>query len=247
MRLLRGHSDRVTHMKYRPCGSIETSSLDGTMRIWTRAPTPSSSPSLCNLANGASSSTGVVTPLSPACAFPSVPCPPSPPPPPPLSSLFSPPRETENPYACSAVMKLFGSATDDNVGIASFSGACCELDRSNKHVESPVARSISPLRSQFSECSSGTLETSSGPNSTAGVSAVEGKDNNAPGTGTGAGVDAGAGVNLKGKSWLVAVSLGGFMKAFITPSFSYAPTSSPDPPSNLTSPDATKEVKRIHM
>jgi hypothetical protein len=186
--VLRGHSDRVTEIKYRSCGTIETASLDGTMRVWTQIRSPSLSPRL-----GVTKSRH--RPLSPRD----------------IKGTFSS-------FTCSAVLKLFGTDTDDSQGVAFFSVTTC-IASSRSIMDSRTPNSgLSPPRILFSDSHSEFEEGDRGSETPS--SALEGKDD----------TDGAEEITRRsavpavwpstvpwGKSWLVAVSLGGNIKAFITP------------------------------
>lgn len=193
--VLRGHTDRVTEIKYRTCGSIETSSLDGTMRVWaqTKTRSRSQSPSLSPRRGGANGALGL-----------------------------RPRRDTKAPYSsftCTAVLKLFGADTDDSPGVAFFSvTSCISSSRSTGDTRAPNS-SLSPPRILFSDSQSEQGD-GAGPESVSSV--LEGKDGmeGAEETARRSPVPAVWPSPVPwGKSWLVAVSLGGNIKAFITPTF----------------------------
>lgn len=187
--VLRGHSDRVTEIKYRSCGTIETASLDGTMRVWTQTRSPSLSPRL----GGTSMPHGL------------------------LST-----RDAKGPYSsftCSAVLKLFGTDTDDCQGVAFFSvTTCIASSRSMGDSRAPNS-TLSPPRILFSDSQSEQEEGDRG-SETPSSSLLEGKDDTegAEESARRSAVPAVWPSTIPwGKSWLVAVSLGGNIKAFITP------------------------------
>lgn len=187
--VLRGHSDRVTEIKYRSCGTIETASLDGTMRVWTQIRSPSLSPRL----SGTNTPHGMLSP-----------------------------RDAKGPFSsftCSAVLKLFGTDTDDCQGVAFFSVTTCVASSRSIMGDTRAPNSnLSPPRILFSDSQSEQGEGDRGSETPS--SALEGKDDTegAEETARRPAVPAVWPSAVPwGKSWLVAVSLGGNIKAFITP------------------------------
>jgi hypothetical protein len=130
-------------------------------------------------------------------------------------------RDAKGPFSsftCSAVLKLFGTDTDDSQGVAFFSVTTC-IASSRSIIDSRAPNStLSPPRILFSDSHSEFEEGDRGSETPSSV--LEGKDDTdgAEETARRSTVPAVWPSTIPwGKSWLVAVSIGGNIKAFITP------------------------------
>ena len=204
--VLKGHTDRVTAVKYRSCHSIVTSSLDGTLRVWTRSSSACIASSVSAILSSSLISSATLPPPlrlgAPSAAIQRL--------------------QTQNPFTCSAVLKLFGSCTDNSGGIAYFSITCCGArSRNRQDFAIKSRRDISPPIDLFCEHFSPDLD--GGVGMAEATLALEGKEE---GPQSEEGIldpitvqTSGPSSNPRDKSWVVAVSLGGSIKAFITPTF----------------------------
>lgn len=209
--VLRGHTDRVTAVKYRSCHSIETSSLDGTLRVWTRSSSACIASSVSAILSGGTAS-GMTLPPPLVQSHPlrlSAP------------SAVVQRLHTQNPFTCSAVLKLFGGCTEDNGGIAYFSMTCCGGRSRVRDFITKSRRETSPPIDLFGEH---TLDFSEGGVGASIVTSALEVNEDVPGSEEGTSElitmqISGLSSAPRDKSWVIAVSLGGSIKAFITPTF----------------------------
>ena len=234
--VLIGHTDRVTHMSYKSSGAIETASLDGTVRIWIRraVETEASMPPLIRSKSytpspgfgaGRGSARGlgkmdsendIFSTMSPKRG---------------LNSEKSEGVADRSVFTCRAVLKVFDSNGDDTCGI--------DLCTISTYVPDPCHYAMKIAGSSKSTPCKSTPESVRYPSKTGSISKLmndklekdakveevlsaslsHSQDQITNLEGAAAAAAAAVGGVSDTKSWLIAVSLGGTIRAYTTPTF----------------------------
>lgn len=239
---LNGHTDRVTHMCYKSSGTIETASLDGTVRIWMRQAAESEIEDItdavatadhCTSSANADASSGnteiggesdidsnVSSTVSPRY----------------IMSKRSEETPDRNTFTCRAILKIFDNGGDDAFGIDLCSISSCVLSSTSCSIETGADNTTGHSKSNLDASIRGSV---SAQTISEGVdddkeretiveirypSSGLKEDQMSPlGPAAATAAAAAAEEVVAGtsglKSWVIAVSLGGTVRAYSTPTF----------------------------
>ena len=221
--VLIGHTDRVTHMRYKSSGTIETASLDGTVRIWMRraletevtmitnnkcVSSPSSDAGRSSAkGNGKKDSENdIFSTMSPKRG---------------LNTGISEGVADKSIFTCRAVLKVFDSNGDDACGIdlctiSNHVPDPCHYTNSNPSKGTPESLKYTSKTGIITKAMNGKFEKDVKEGETLSHSLTHSQDEIIGSEGAAA---AAAGGASNTKSWLIAVSLGGTIRAYTTPTF----------------------------